>query len=276
MSQPTPSDKTESCKHPFDRLLWYDGSLHCYACRTTWHKDFPFKTFCPACGTWGHTSGECKEIKPSSPTDKCREEFIKAFEDMHKFTPNLRDIVTKDHLETWTTAWQASRKECEEEKSKFVCGVDFAHDPRIRELQVENEQLRAELQQAKLDAMPDWERMYEDLRRQFTLFGFEKMNEVESLKKELKERDEQIASLQQELETAETNAKIWMDGYKALQSVVEAKDDLLRDIKRDCEMCDWSCPRCGADDEMTSTDLYKYCTDALQIDQLGGKKEEEK
>lgn len=29
------------CQHPWEQLLWYDGSLHCFRCRTTWHKDFP-------------------------------------------------------------------------------------------------------------------------------------------------------------------------------------------------------------------------------------------
>lgn len=29
------------CSHPIEKLLWYDGALHCFACRVTWHKDFP-------------------------------------------------------------------------------------------------------------------------------------------------------------------------------------------------------------------------------------------
>jgi hypothetical protein len=34
--------KKTDCPHPLDKLCWYDGSLHCFVCRNTWHKDFPF------------------------------------------------------------------------------------------------------------------------------------------------------------------------------------------------------------------------------------------
>jgi hypothetical protein len=32
---------SDFCDHPVEKMLWYDGSLHCFGCRHTWHKDFP-------------------------------------------------------------------------------------------------------------------------------------------------------------------------------------------------------------------------------------------
>lgn len=193
------------------------------------------KLWCALCGNFGnHQSGTCPEVPPnplpSSPTDKCREEELR---------------------------------------------VESSHDPRSSNSLVENGQAKDKCRE-KYDEMIKighpltgygfWEAGWQSSRKECE-------DEIKDLKLSLWANkpmadalNEEIDRLKQELETAETNAKVWMDGYKALQSVVEAKDEALKRVV-DCYDFHKDCLR--------NEDL-QLVRAALQIDKSGGKKEEEK
>lgn len=60
-----PQSTPATCQHPIDKLLWYDGSLHCFKCRETWHKDFPAYAGPPK--IWG------KPVPPSATQQSTKE-----------------------------------------------------------------------------------------------------------------------------------------------------------------------------------------------------------
>lgn len=168
-----------------------------------------YNAFCPACGTYGHTSGDCQKIQkglsspnplPSSPsTDK--------------------------------------------EKTAGI----LHHESRIRELQVENEQLKEKLRIKE-------ECYHESFNR--NVFA---TIEISRLKQELCEYEpmEKWSKLCEE----------WADKCASLQSVVEAKDEALKQI---AGLSQQTC----SSFESQSFDATRIARDALHIDQSGGKKEE--
>lgn len=55
------------CVHPADKLLWYDGSLHCFVCRHTWHgPEFPPHAGPPS--VWGRPPNEQAHLPAPAET----------------------------------------------------------------------------------------------------------------------------------------------------------------------------------------------------------------
>lgn len=49
--------------HPLNELLWIDGSLCCFACRSIWHKDFPAHAAPPETPGYMHRYVNHEEVR---------------------------------------------------------------------------------------------------------------------------------------------------------------------------------------------------------------------
>lgn len=172
---------------------------------------------------------------PSSPTDKCYEEFLKINE--------FGEYSEKYNL--WQAAWQASRKECEEEiafhqaervkassKGRNAVNISVEHIKENCRLREESEKWRIHYQ--------------DEAKRRCKL-------------------QEHIASLQSVVEAKNTAIDLLDDVRRSQIRTIEAKDEALKQIEY------YSKGR-----PLYSLPVINHIAQAaLHIDQSGGKKEED-